>query len=386
MRQLSISNLFQSKDLWGAVLTRVPGGTVLALGLVLASPLWAQQDALETPAVITERASRSVLMDITRAGDRFITVGERGHILYSDDQGISWQQAQVPVRETLTAISFPTAETGWAVGHSGVVLVSHDAGLSWRKQLDGHRANALIAEQLQQALVSLEQDPAATPGQLDQLDYLLSDARSFVEEGATRAFLDVWFDNEQEGWVLGTFGLILHTRDGGKSWSFIGHELPNPDSFHYFSMFKQGDTILITGEAGSLYRSIDAGASWVSLDSPYEGSLFGITGQGSQVAVFGLKGHAFESRDLGENWQALELGTDRSLIGGAWLDANRLILTGNGGTLIEVTPERRAVPLHTKGRGAFTAVLPSMNQQLLLVGESGIQRLTLNTTQGGDTQ
>lgn len=384
MRQLFISNILRPKGRVAGALSRASAGAMLGISLIFAPSLWAQQDALEAPSVITERASRSALMDITRAGDRFITVGERGHILYSDDQGASWQQAQVPVRETLTAVSFPTAETGWAVGHSGVVLVSHDAGLSWDKQLDGHQANALIVAQLEQALASLEQDPVATPDQLDELDFLLGDARSFADEGATRAFLDVWFDNEREGWVLGTFGLILHTRDGGKSWRFIGHKLPNPDSFHYLSMYKHGTSILITGEAGSLYRSDDAGASWTALDSPYEGSLFGITGQGRQVAVFGLKGHAFESRDLGDSWQTLESGTDRSLVAGVWLASGQLLLSGNGGTLIEVSPEGDAIPVTVQGKGAFTAVQPTQDQSLLLAGENGVQRLKLNTARGGN--
>ena len=31
-------------------------------------------------------------------------------------------------------------------------------------------------------------------------------------------FLDVLFSDASEGFVIGAFGLVLRTRDGGKSW------------------------------------------------------------------------------------------------------------------------------------------------------------------------
>ena len=47
-------------------------------------------------ALESAKASRSLLLDVTHAGNRMVAVGDRGHILYSDDQGKSWTQAKVP--------------------------------------------------------------------------------------------------------------------------------------------------------------------------------------------------------------------------------------------------------------------------------------------------
>ena len=44
-------------------------------------------DLLDLPAQPGERALRSMLLDVTRAGDRLVAVGEYGTVLYSDDQG-----------------------------------------------------------------------------------------------------------------------------------------------------------------------------------------------------------------------------------------------------------------------------------------------------------
>ena len=58
-------------------------------------------------------------------------VGERGHILISDDDGASWTQAKVPTRVLLTAVHMHDERTGWAVGHDAVILRTGDGGETW---------------------------------------------------------------------------------------------------------------------------------------------------------------------------------------------------------------------------------------------------------------
>ncbi len=88
-------------------------------------------DVLQLPAVPSALASKSLIYSIRKFGDRFFATGHHGHILYSDDGGESWQQAQVPVRSSILDIDFPTPELGWAVGHEGVILHSE----RWRQNL-----------------------------------------------------------------------------------------------------------------------------------------------------------------------------------------------------------------------------------------------------------
>jgi photosystem II stability/assembly factor-like uncharacterized protein len=71
---------------------------------LLASP------ALATNSQIMPLAEKSLLLDGQVVGDRIIVVGERGHILISEDQGVSWQQQEVPTRATLTSIFFVDRE------------------------------------------------------------------------------------------------------------------------------------------------------------------------------------------------------------------------------------------------------------------------------------
>src|SRR5512144_624546 len=94
------------------------------------------RDVLDTPAAQSPLAARGLLNGLARAGQRIVAVGQRGHVLYSDDAGKTWKQATVPVSSDLVAVSFPDATHGWAVGHDGVILHTDDAGVTWTRQLD----------------------------------------------------------------------------------------------------------------------------------------------------------------------------------------------------------------------------------------------------------
>ena len=109
-------------------------GTQPAIELMLASifSLLSSVGWAATPnyAMMTEKALTSMLLDIAAAGDNLVAVGERGHILYSEDSGETWVQARVPVSTMLTRVFFISPELGWAVGHDGDVLVSPEGGIN----------------------------------------------------------------------------------------------------------------------------------------------------------------------------------------------------------------------------------------------------------------
>src|SRR5690606_25126562 len=82
-------------------------------------------------------------VDAARAGDRIVAVGDRGSIVWSDDDGRTWTMAVTPDEVLLTAVCFADENRGWAVGHDAVVLATTDGGKSWsRKYSDALGAEA----------------------------------------------------------------------------------------------------------------------------------------------------------------------------------------------------------------------------------------------------
>lgn len=237
---------------------------------------------LVRPALQNQRATNAVLLALTHAGKRLVAVGERGIILWSDDAGVQWQQAKVPVSNTLTAVRFVDAKQGWAVGHGGLVLASSDAGASWVVQLDGQKAAALALQAAQQS----GDAPA------------LQAAQRLVADGPDKPFLDVYFSDASHGFVVGAYGLIYGTKDGGKSWTPWMGRLNNPKALHLNAIATQGSSVMVVGEQGLLLHSPDGGASFSRLPSPYEGSWFAVTAlPGKRWLVGGLKGRLY---NLGE--------------------------------------------------------------------------------------
>ena len=101
----------------------------VACALAAAPPVLAGgfTDVLDTPSSMSPLASRALLLAVTRAGDRFVAVGQRGHILTSDDGGATWKQSAVPVSSDLTAVFFIDKDVGWAAFVDRVVVSSFDA-------------------------------------------------------------------------------------------------------------------------------------------------------------------------------------------------------------------------------------------------------------------
>ena len=78
-------------------------------------------------AAISANAHKALINALEKSGDRIFGVGVHGIIIYSDDKGESWTQAEtVPFTKTLTDISCPSQNKCWAVGHDATILHSFD--------------------------------------------------------------------------------------------------------------------------------------------------------------------------------------------------------------------------------------------------------------------
>lgn len=273
-------------------------------------------------------ASQSLLLDVTRLGDgRLVAVGERGHVVFSDNKGASWTQAEhVPTRSTLTAVSAHAGRL-WAVGHDTVILTSGDRGLTWTLQ--------------------------------------------YFDPERQQAAMDVRFFNPTDGIVIGAYGLLLETSDGGKSWE---DGAVSDEEWHLNSLVELSDgRLVIAGEAGYSYTSYDGGATWEVLEMPYPGSMFGIVASGECLVAFGLRGNVQESCDGGGSWRQLDTPTQQSLSAGAWFNGE-LLLAGNGGVVLQ-RQGNGAFRLYPHSSGVdFASVIHLDDGSWLLVGEAGSHR------------
>jgi photosystem II stability/assembly factor-like uncharacterized protein len=296
-------------------------GTALA-----AAPASSWNDVLDTPAATSALAPRALVNGLALAGDRLVAVGQRGHVLLSDDQGKSWRQASVPSSSDLVAVAFPSPQQGWAVGHDGIVLRSTDAGASWTRVLDGRKAGALMLEHYRRE--------AANAADARQAAALVQEAERFATQGPENPFLDIAFENESTGYLVGAFGLIFRTTDGGASWQPLLHATDNPKALHLYAVRSVGGEVYVAGEQGLLLKFDRASDRFRALELPYKGTLFGITGTPRALLVHGLRGTLLRSTDAGRSWQPVNTGLQVGLTASNTDAQGRIVIVSQAGHVL----------------------------------------------------
>jgi photosystem II stability/assembly factor-like uncharacterized protein len=345
-------------------------------------------------APIMPLAARSLLLDLAVAGSRLVAVGERGHILYSDDEGRNWRQARVPTTQMLTSVSFVDAGHGWAAGHDGVILVTDDAGESWRVQRNGiaaqEQTNLERREVAMAALQQLEQAAAAAPpdeqavleAALEEAVLDLEDAELALEEPPFASpLLDIWFQDRDRGWAVGAFGELLTSTDGGRHWISTPTALDNPEELHLNTVTGDGaGRVFIAGEEGLMFRSLDGGGNWEQLQSDYEGSWFGAiySATGGTLLVFGLQGSLHRSDNFGAQWRVVDSGTEMTLNGGSVSADGQLLIVGAVGTVLHSDDGGNSFAMYPlPGRLNLSAGL-QRDRELVLAGQGGVRRMALS--------
>lgn len=344
-----------------------------ALALPVAATEEAPSEAQQVAEMLPLVGHRSLVLDITEAASRGVMVGERGQILVSESR-TDWRQIEgVPTRTTLTAVGSKNDKV-WAVGHDGVILHSADGGLSWTMQ---------------------RSDPKREVGPDEEWD---------PRQGAP--LLDVYIVDEQVGFAVGAYSLLLKTEDGGANWNRVivggtgdgdeeseeatGEEedwtfseedlvLEEEENPHLNAIARSpSGLMLMVGERGAAFRSRDGGDTWERIQLPYGGSMFGLLALDDQRFVaFGLRGHILETTDGGDTWEQLDTGTELSLMGGAALDNGGFVVVGANGVVIsresaEASLISGVFVNDNRETPVLASVLPRGIRTFLVTGEKGI--------------
>jgi photosystem II stability/assembly factor-like uncharacterized protein len=315
------------------------------------------------------RASKSLLLDMVRTASGFVAVGERGHVLRSDD-GKSWTQLTVPTRSALTSIAIADGQL-WVGGHDGVILHSTDGGESWKAQ---------------------RRDP-----------FRLAEGESAADHDPRQGapILDLWFRDASHGIAVGAHSLMLVTTDGGGTWtekeaiasgpakteaapmkgdlfSAADLELEDEADPHFNAITPLGEhTLIIVGERGTLLRSTDDGATWKRLPFPYKGSMFGVLATGeNRLLAYGLRGNVYESANGGDSWNKVDTQASVSLMGGSLLEGGGVVLAGANGTVLRRAAADKPFTISTFHNAAgetpaLAGILPDGRGDFVIVGDKG---------------
>jgi photosystem II stability/assembly factor-like uncharacterized protein len=226
--------------------------------------------------------------------EKAIVVGYGGKVILTDNGGMSWTAVESGTDEALYGIELVDDKTGWVVGQDGLVMRTEDGGKTWAKQesnatfqeregpvrpaylfnvaaIDGDRAWAVGDRSILASTTDGGKTWRSRKVEVAQDD--ITGGQSLA--AADPIFYDVKFADAQRGWIVGEFGKILATTDGGETWQ------------------EQTKTLL----EGTEFFDV--------LDLP---TLYGLFVRSDQVAMAsGLEAHIASTANGGQRWQYDEI-------------------------------------------------------------------------------
>ncbi len=290
--------------------------------------------------------------------DRALVIGYRGKVLETNDSGRTWNVIPMPTDRALYNIRFADAQNGWICGQAGVILNTKDGGKTWTEQksntdtylfaLYPTSATHVYAVGDKSTLVETRDGGATwTARKLSQAGENISEDIALAVQDPI--FYDIEFADEQNGWIVGEFGTIRHTTDGGQTWTdqqqtLLGGgivdilDLPTLFGVHFVNN-QEG---VAAGLEGKIAHTHDGGNTWkfdsvgdkVTIEDPLYAPFLFPDGKGW---VIGAGGEVVTKEPGDESWKRAQLGMRLFtwLRGIDFFDHNNGWIVGGFGTILK---------------------------------------------------
>lgn len=283
---------------------------------------------------VSNPATQSITgVSFTSAENGWI-VCDNSTVLHTTNGGSTWTAVSANTDVPLSGVRFVDADNGWITGQSNVIRHTTDGGATWLPQSTSYNAalsrpfaldamHAWIPVTGAGGLIAQTADGGAgwTYGYLP------------IYDGLT----DAAFSDPLNGWVVGTSGAIYRTRDGGSTW-----ETKTPDGFSEWlygvsTVDTQGAFAVSTsGVALSLWD--DGEDSEVTTRSTPAASLYCVKAVGTKGEAFAAGWDAIvHTNDWGGTWQLVSSPGPVTLRDLSFPDPFTGFAAGDGGTLLKFT-------------------------------------------------
>jgi photosystem II stability/assembly factor-like uncharacterized protein len=274
--------------------------------------------------------------------DRAFIVGYGGKILETANGGASWDVRPSGTESALYAIEMVDGTHGWIAGQEGSILHTADGGKTWQSQEsnatytdpDGAKKRAYLFD-----LDALDASTAMAVGDRSVLTITTDGGKTWTSKkvpmeldtsggeslaAADPIFYAVRFTDPKHGWIVGEFGKIMYTQDGGETWReqektlmegtgfFDLLDLPTLFGIHAVD----GQQAVASGLEGHVARTTDGGARWTfdkidAGDVPLVDPIYDVTQlpDGTSWGV-GAAGEVIRKGPADPAWTRAKIGQD----------------------------------------------------------------------------
>jgi photosystem II stability/assembly factor-like uncharacterized protein len=262
-----------------------------------------------------------------------------------------------------------------AVGDHGVVLLSDDGGRS-------HRQAKSVPIDVTLTSVSFVNGKVGWAAGhwgvvLHTEDGGETWTRQRLETSQDRPLFAIHFFDANTGVAVGLWSLVLVTQDAGKSWQKV--EMPVPEGakkadLNLFNLFVDAKgRLFAAAEKGMVLRSDDRGQHWAYLTTGYNGSFWaGLVTSDGTIVVAGLRGSLYRSTDDGRSWTRVDTRTKSSITSLARVDGD-IVGVGLDGLVLRSQDGCATfkTDVHSE-RGSLTALAVNARGQTVLYSVRGV--------------
>ncbi len=250
------------------------------------------------------------------------------------------------VRQNLFATCFPTESEGWMVGELGRVFYTRDGGTTWDRQDAGTKRPFL-------AMSCIDAKTAWIAGK-EGIVYATKDAGAswtLLKTGSNRHIFSIQFADAQRGHAVGDFGTMVHTEDGGATWevSRVPEHVTLPESALdtgvepgdvnlYGVAYADRDHVWVVGEFGTIMASSDGGTTWRQQRPPVESTLFGVRFLDNMRGfAVGIDSVILQTADGGETWTTVHPPVDQRSFYDVAIRGQQGWISGDSGTILRTS-------------------------------------------------
>jgi photosystem II stability/assembly factor-like uncharacterized protein len=246
-----------------------------------------------------------------------------------------WYQQTPNLSESLNAVSFPDTEHGWAVSDSDTILYTLNGGDTWYQVDDGQYYNQVYYD------VYFVNDQIGWIGGTKILKTTNGGANWTEQFDPSYSIYGLFFLDANNGWAVGGIfdsynelfiRIIYHTSNGGNTWTTQLYESGyyydpiGPFNDIYFTDSNHGWAV---GYDGAIFSTTNGGVNWNEQSSGTNNELFGVafTNLNNGWAV-GENGAILSTTNGGNSWVGEEIGTTDDLNSICFSDANNGWIAG----------------------------------------------------------
>lgn len=221
-------------------------------------------------------------------GKVLVVVGGNGVIVTSPDRGASWQRQEIGADASLIGIAACPDGSFAGLDFFHRVWLAGPGGTGWQAKAlkDPGNPLAITCDRGNRLWVVGSNSTIVA-----SVDRGASWTKSVAGDGGDAMLASVQFVDERRGFITGEFGSVYRTVDGGASWS----ALPKigADFSPYAALFADAERGWVSGLAGVVMQTTDGGQTWVKQANAFGAPIYGLAlDRGTPVGV-GVNGLLF---------------------------------------------------------------------------------------------